>query len=306
MQTRLIIEEAPPVITPVKLSITAKIPTKSSGRLLDALTDVIRPFTERMGLKADLIRLQREEVALKVAMLAADRIKHEKKPIIPVPTKTMIRLLESASLEDPSDDTMIKLWANLLASSAINAGNNVPRYISILSDINGQQARLIQDIFTKRGKIKARLDAELLLDDLWTMDQAGVMLRLKQEAKRVTPAIIRKIAKDHLDVPGVATGDIIVYQGREQWDSNKGLFPVDNHQTDFDILESLNLVQNRTFKDVPFGAYELSVHFYCVSHLCVDMFAACNPQIMSRRYGRNAHASNVAYPKPKTTKSTDL
>lgn len=32
-----------------------------------------------MGLKADLIRLQREEVALRVAMLAAQRVKHQKK-----------------------------------------------------------------------------------------------------------------------------------------------------------------------------------------------------------------------------------
>ena len=87
------------VILPVKVSVKTTIPAKSSGRLLDALTDIIRPLTETMGLKADLIRLQREEVALKVAMLAVQRIEFEKKPIKPVPTKTMTRLLEAASLE---------------------------------------------------------------------------------------------------------------------------------------------------------------------------------------------------------------
>ena len=180
---------------------------------------------------------------------------------------------------------MIQLWANLLASSAIGAQNNVPRYVSILPDINGQQARLIQDIFTKQGKIRTCMDADLLLDDLWSMDQAGVMLRLRQQNKRVTPALIRKVVKEHVDQPGVAVSDIITYRGSDQWDSGSGLFPVDNHQTDFDILESLNLLHNRTFKDAALGDFELSVHFYCVSHLCVDMFAACNPRIMKRRDG---------------------
>jgi hypothetical protein len=236
-----------------------------------------------MGLKADLIRLQREEVALKVAVLAAERIRLERKPITPIPTKTMTRLLESASLEEPGDQTMIELWANLLASSAIGAHNNVPRYVSILSDINGQQARLTQDIFTKRGKIKTCMDADLLLDDLWSMDQAGVMLRLRQQDREVTPAVIRKVVKEHLDRPGVAVSDIIINRGEDQWDSTRGLFPVDQHQRDFDILESLNLLHNRTFKDALVGDFELSVHFYCVSHLCVDMFAACNPGIMRHK-----------------------
>ncbi len=206
------------MISPVKLSVRTTIPAKSTGRLLDALTDVIRPLTERMGLKADLIRLQREEVALKVAMLAAERVKREKMPITPIPTKTVTRLLEAASLEDLDDETMIRLWANLLASSALGTQNNVPRYVSILSDINGQQARLIQDIFTRRGKIKKCMDVDLLLDDLWSMDQAGVMLTLKQRSKRITPATIISIVKDCLDSPGVAVSDIIINRDVDQWD----------------------------------------------------------------------------------------
>ena len=115
------------MISPVSLSVKTTIPSKSSGRLLDALTDVIRPLTERMGLKADLIRLQREEVAYRVAVIAAKRARLSKKLVTPVPTKTMVRLLEAASLEEPDDDTMIRLWANLLASSAIGAQNAVYR-----------------------------------------------------------------------------------------------------------------------------------------------------------------------------------
>jgi hypothetical protein len=76
---------------------------------LDGLTGVIRPLTARMGLKADLIRLQREDVAYRVAVIAAERMRLSKKPVTPVPTKTMVRLLEAASLKEPDDDTMIRL-----------------------------------------------------------------------------------------------------------------------------------------------------------------------------------------------------
>ena len=47
-----------------KLNVKTEVPAKSVGRLVDALTDIIRPFSEARGLKADALRLQREEVAI--------------------------------------------------------------------------------------------------------------------------------------------------------------------------------------------------------------------------------------------------
>jgi hypothetical protein len=49
--------------------ISTEIPSQSSGRLLDTVTDMFRPFAERRGLKADLIRLQREEVLIEITLL---------------------------------------------------------------------------------------------------------------------------------------------------------------------------------------------------------------------------------------------
>lgn len=272
------------MISPVNLSVRTSIPAKSSGRLLDALTDLIRPLTERMGLKADLIRLQREEVAYRVAAIAAERVRLSKKPVTPVPTKTMVRLLEAASLEEPEDDTMVRLWANLLASAAIGGQNNVPRYISILSDINGSQAGLIQAIMTRQGKVKRKLDADLLMDNLWSMDRAGVLLKLKQELTQITPAKISKAVREHIDICGVAISDVIVNRGEDQWDgSRKGFFPVDELGIEIETLESLSLLKDVTFKNAPIDDFELSVFFYRVTSLCVDMFAACNPDIIGRQ-----------------------
>lgn len=54
----------------VEAKISTEIPRESSGRLVDTLTDIIRPFSERRGLKADQIRLQREQVAIEIARFA--------------------------------------------------------------------------------------------------------------------------------------------------------------------------------------------------------------------------------------------
>jgi hypothetical protein len=58
-----------------KFDVRAEVPATSVGRLLDALTDLIRPFSEGRGLKADLIRVQREEVAIEIARLARERMR---------------------------------------------------------------------------------------------------------------------------------------------------------------------------------------------------------------------------------------
>lgn len=270
-------------ISPVRLSVKTTIPSKSSGRLLDALTDIIRPFTERRGLKADILHLQREEMAYRVAVLAAKRIQLENRPITPVPLKALVPLLEHASLEDAGDTTMIEMWANLLASAAMGAQNNVPRYVSILSEINGRQARIIQNIMTMGGKTRGKLHGELLLDELWSVDEAGVMLKLKQEVLKATPAKIASVIKKHVNCYGVALSDVIIGKGEDQWDFNRGFFPLDKNRVDIETLESLNLLKDATFKNVLFQEYDVSVFLYRVTPMCIDMFAACNPDLLERR-----------------------
>lgn len=128
------------------LKVKAPIPEKSIGRLLDSLVDVIRPFTERRGLKADLIRLQREEVALEVARLARSQLDESHAPINAVPIKGLIPLLEKASLEEPNNKDMIDRWANLLAHAATDRGVSSALFSNILSQMNGTQAKLLEEI----------------------------------------------------------------------------------------------------------------------------------------------------------------
>lgn len=126
-----------------KLEIKGEIPSSSIGRMVDAFTDVIRPFTETRGLKADLLRVQREEVAIEIAKLARKRIEVENAIPGPVPNKILVPLIEKSSCEDISDQSMVERWANLLASASIGAGVE-PRFIGIMEELSGAQAECLE------------------------------------------------------------------------------------------------------------------------------------------------------------------
>jgi hypothetical protein len=183
---------------------------------------------------------------------------------------------------------MLELWANLLASAALGNQPNLPRYVTILSEINGQQARLLQRIML-RGNPSYIRDAERLLENIWAADQPGVLLRLRQEHTEPDIDEMAATVADHLDADGIALETIIFNQGTDQWDNaprtktGKSWLQFDKYKLDLDVLESLNLIRDMTFRDVEFLGHEVSVFYYVVTPLAVDMFAACNPDLMKSR-----------------------
>lgn len=129
-----------------KAEIKGEVPSSSLGRLVDAFTDAFRPFTERQGLKADQIRLQREDVLIEIARRAKRRLDIEGSSLHPIPLKSLVPLLEKASLETLDDDEMLDRWATLLAEESGNPGPNRRWITEVLSELNGWQARILEDV----------------------------------------------------------------------------------------------------------------------------------------------------------------
>ena len=115
-----------------KFEVKAEVPATSAGRFVDAVTDVFRPFSERRGLRADQIRLQREDVLIEIAKKARQRLELEQQPITPLPPKFLIPFMEKASLEDQNSE-VCEMWANLLASAAQKYDAKMLAFIDILS-----------------------------------------------------------------------------------------------------------------------------------------------------------------------------
>jgi hypothetical protein len=134
-----------------KLEIKTEVPSDASGRLVNAVTDAVSPITEYLGLMGDRMRIHRRIVVNRLIRQAEEVIAEENRPITPVPTKIAVPLLEHASQEEPTDDVMIGLWAQLLASAAWNADHVSPPFVSLLSELNARQATLLRGIYEQRG-----------------------------------------------------------------------------------------------------------------------------------------------------------
>src|SRR5262249_40792180 len=117
---------------------------EDSGRFVSALTDIIRPFTESRGLKADQIRLQREDVLLEIAKKARRRAEIDGAPIHPVPTKLLVPFLEKASLED-RDSEMHDRGAKLLVTASKEYDARHLTHVDILSRLSSEELKLLED-----------------------------------------------------------------------------------------------------------------------------------------------------------------
>jgi hypothetical protein len=127
------------------LEVKAKVPEEVTGRLVTSLTDIIRPFTEARGLRADQIRLQREDVLIEIAKKARLRAELEEIEIRPVPNKMLVPFLEKASVEF-DDKEMQDRWAALLLSASKSFQARHLTFVDILSRLSSAELLLLEEV----------------------------------------------------------------------------------------------------------------------------------------------------------------
>ena len=138
---------------PIKIDLAAKasielkaeVPKESMGRLLDALTDAIRPWTEARGLRADQIRLQRADIALEILKKAEVMASLQGVAAKPISSKLLVPFLEKASLED-KDEELRDAWATLLVSACRSDHALHITFVDILSRLSSQELKLIEGL----------------------------------------------------------------------------------------------------------------------------------------------------------------
>jgi hypothetical protein len=258
---------------PVKIEVGAKanlevkteVPSATAGRFVDAITDIIRPWSEIRGLRADLIRVHREEVGLEIARRAAARIKLETSGLRPIPLKILVPLLEKGSQEEADDDFMIDMWANLLASAA-SSTEVQPRFVGIIGELNGHQARLLQFIARKKGEHVEDYYQEKVLR--WLTDEL---------ANQPGPEELGDKIDELFNAGGVHLALCFVFapgleRGFRTWSSEIDGRTEREVEIDLEVLASLGLVQHASiYRDVGEGQIEdVSISYYYVTSFAQD------------------------------------
>ena len=140
-------------------------------------------------------------------------MKSKKAPIHAVRPKILVPLIEAASTEDLDDDYMIDRWANLLASASRD-DKVEPRFVGLLKELNGRQAKLLESVANNNAERFEYSDA-LLEDAALTLDVNNTRrfinnLFREMYAKPELSQVFRDVA-DELDRPGCAIMDILIF-----------------------------------------------------------------------------------------------
>jgi hypothetical protein len=275
----------------LEAKVSTEIPAQSTGRLVDALTDILRPFSERRGLKADQIRLQREEVLIEIARKAHHRLEIENQPINPLPNKFLVPFLEKASLEE-LDSVLMDRWADLLASSSADPGSAHPRYVQILSEITADEAHLLH-LIAFNSIDEVRFPGQAFFNCPIEYEPQHLHRRLETLLGEIqlTPDI-RKRVDDIYSViiapfenPGVSlieiTADAVVNGKTELWGLDLYSYtpPVlPRHQQSLDVLYSLHLLQYHHI-EIRYVDINIDVYYTCMTSLGTEFLDKCEGEL---------------------------
>jgi len=273
-------DRRPAAVVSVDLGVGAKIegriPERSLGRTLDALVDLIRPWTESRGLKADMIRLQREDVALEIAARAHRKISPGEGDARP-PIKLLLPILESSSLEELDDEIMIDSWATLLASS-VSEGKVVPRFVSILRDLNSNQAKTLEYVAT-RNLENYDHKSIALFDTGFSVRENEIeedLFEFFKEDRKIDEVFeyIEKL----LDRPTVVIDEIIYINRNDFYTYADTRDPEELiREIDVDILQSMGLVQRVIIHHPVSFEEDVRIYYWYLTDLGVQ-FVACVSQ----------------------------
>lgn len=268
-----------------KFQIRTEIPSESSGRTLDAITDLIRPISEPFGWFGDKIALSRQKTLLEIAKKTQERLNLTDKEVRPIPRKFLLPLIEKASLEDISDTKLIDMWANLIATAATDDVEMLGQYVTILSETTSSQARLMEAIL--RLNNEKNQHAGIFIDNYYYLNETGVPGSLQKHADIDNIDDFADALADELDIAGVAVDAInIYYKGEDQWPDIPITSPdsiySDSKFYDFENLCRAGLLKKIEVKLFEVGIFDIDAHYYIVTPVGVDLYACCNPSKLTR------------------------
>ncbi|WP_417432576.1 hypothetical protein [Hoeflea sp.] len=275
-----------------KAEIKGEVPSSSLGRSLDALVDAFRPFTEARGLKADQIRLQREDVLLQIASKAQYRLALEGQQSKPVPLKFLANFMEKASQEDITNEILVDTWANLLASASVNERENHLIFLDILSRLDSKHVELLNFICFDRDRPLHYADAPY--EKRETSCLYNLKSKLKEiEEKKTSGEILQHsdleslidIGVDFFDFPGAKISNIEMYSDEAAEGSyykpelEDKIISDDYPESIIFALKSVGLIDvvsidldNFYSETLEFGFF---LHAAVVTHLGAEMYATC-------------------------------
>lgn len=305
-----------------KKIITENIPEDVSRAKAGAWLTLLSPITEWAGLKGDalnfkrkLLRVQQEDTLIRIASKVREKLvdveitRH-------IPRKILIPAIEKASLEEVDDDVMVDRWASLLASAAQDMRVQ-PRFVGILEELSGAQAKCLERVAFNRWE-EFNYPATIFEDSSLDFSSHNVQRHFGPAIDGLLNADVRKIPPSDLDEaiasaleqriiygfcrPGVLLRSCFLTL-RDEATSFYEIYDTVRDtgiraHNDLSILESLGLIREVAFTcDVTVGGNlaEISLYYWHLTDLGVQFCWVCSSarvQEMEER-GRKSSGKNL-------------
>lgn len=273
----------------VKRTVTEHIPEDVTRANNNAWLTILSPITQWAGLigdklahKRELLRIQQEETLTAIMLRAAPKLALLKLPIEPVPIKFLVPFLELASLEEP-DSELVKMWANLLVSSAENYHADNVYYVGLISQMSSVQATLFEAMIGPRGP-QSVLDSmaqnfflgqsflsECIRDAFGNAKRPPFTLR--QAWNRLTKTLnMQGVVIEHIDLG---------HHVKEDYTSGSPPYSIyrEEQQNDYAILRGLGLIEYiDTGFFVVMEQWKIKVMAHYTSPLGLNFAQACGVQ----------------------------
>jgi hypothetical protein len=266
------------------VDIKAELPKESTGRLVDALTDIIRPFSETRGLRADQIRLQREEVLIEIAKKARARLEIDGVEVRPIGRKFLVQFLERASSEEDGT-VLLDWWAALLSSASKEKNAQRPIFVDFLATISRLEAELLEELW---GRIEPTCSIERQDHPTWKIAQA-IKSRITESEAHLLPSLefesfIQSVILEKIPLLD-KRGIFCIFFEYPNENDRPPLDRVLGAADTVDVCESLGLLR-RIFASfyiyTPWiGQFRVSVEYIVFSDIGQMFMQACHPHSKS-------------------------
>lgn len=140
----------------------------SEGAVRGFLETLLGPATELSAWGGDAVRWLRFKTQVKILQRASTLLEEAGLSPHVVPAKTLVPLLELASLEDENDDDMLTRWAALLANAAAGEASNgdvLPSFPQILAELTPPEAAMIDWLASRQERARDSLDLDYFGDE---------------------------------------------------------------------------------------------------------------------------------------------
>ncbi len=261
-----------------------EIPQSSMGRLVDAFTDAIRPFTESRGLKADQIRLQREDVMIEIAQKAQRRLAIDGSTPNAIPPRILVPLIEKASLSDPDDADLLEAWSNIMASASKDVRANHILFIDILSKLDAKHLEYLE--FLAQPNANSRPIDEFLRiarEDLREISKS-VIASILDEGPEYPEEDGSDLLTERLGNAVRTRGSCLIAGGMSRSHGKNTTSYEISSERDFSVhpemisgaLEHLNIIERVSFRNGEYAGIDLWMDYHAFTLFGLEFFYACH------------------------------